>query len=622
MLTRLYLFFTLLGVLATSTYSQYSPDETSRAISSMSEEEQIEYVNSNFYSIYSANFSNSLKLTKNVVELSNRLKLPAKEALAQKNRGIILYLTGDYEQAIKAYLRSYDLYDSLNDKSGLAQLSNEMANYYKQQEDFDRAIEFWEQAEKLASEAGDLRTLGTSYGMQATFYWTRKDYEKSDLLYTKCHSIRIQQNDSVGLGYTFLNLADMERRKGNLDQALEYFNQSTRIRIAIQDKQGVLENYKSIADFHFQNKSYDQAIQFYRKSIKESKTFGYPDLVRITLDSLSSLYAEIGDYKRSLFLKIDAENLEDSLFNLERSRVISELETKYETEKKEQQIVIQNAEIAEQEAEIQRNQILILTSIGLILLVIWVAKIQKSKLKKEQLLKLQAAEIQRRQAEINAAISSQEKERSRYARDLHDGFGQMISILNLNLKSLKKGSKPDDRLEVFESSSKVIDEMYTELKNICFDLMPQTLIKHGLESALTEFVDRVNQAGKVYLELNTFGLEARLLEIQEISLYRISQEWINNILKYSDADRVTLQITKDANEITLLIEDNGSGFDKSLLTSGKGNGWKNLNTRSNLIQGELELETQNGIKGTSLIINAPTEITPTKESNENTVKMV
>ena len=190
------------------------------------------------------------------------------------------------------------------------------------------------------------------------------------------------------------------------------------------------------------------------------------------------------------------------------------------------------------------------------------------------------------------------------------------------MKSLKKGSKPDDRLEVFESSSKVIDEMYTELKNICFDLMPQTLIKHGLESALTEFVDRVNQAGKVYLELNTFGLKARLLEIQEISFYRISQEWINNILKYSDADRVTLQITKDANEITLLIEDNGSGFDKSLLTSGKGNGWKNLNTRSNLIQGELELETQNGIKGTSLIINAPTEITSVKDTSENTVKMV
>ena len=79
-------------------------------------------------------------------------------------------------------------------------------------------------------------------------------------------------------------------------------------------------------------------------------------------------------------------------------------------------------------------------------------------------------------------------------------------------------------------------------------------------------------------------------------------------MKYSDANKVTLQITKDEGEITLLIEDNGKGFDKNLLASGKGNGWKNLNTRTNLIQGELELETQLGKKGNVLIVNAPSKI--------------
>lgn len=209
---------------------------------------------------------------------------------------------------------------------------------------------------------------------------------------------------------------------------------------------------------------------------------------------------------------------------------------------------------------------------------------------------------------MRTIVNSQENERNRFARDLHDGIGQMISILNMNLKSLKENAKPNERQRVFEASSGIIDDMYGELKNICFDLMPQTLIKNGLESALKEFTDRVNDSGRLFVELNVFGLTGRLHELQEISLYRISQEWVNNILKYSDAEKIMLQITQDEEEITLMIEDDGSGFDKDLLINSKGNGWKNLNTRTNLIKGQLELETQPDKKGSVLIMNAPSTL--------------
>ena len=85
---------------------------------------------------------------------------------------------------------------------------------------------------------------------------------------------------------------------------------------------------------------------------------------------------------------------------------------------------------------------------------------------------------------------------------------------------------------------------------------------------------------------------------------------MNNIIKYSDADQIAIQITKDEDEITLLIEDNGVGFDKKVLLEGKGNGWKNMTSRSNLIHGELELDTTPDLKGTSLILNA--QLAPTE----------
>jgi signal transduction histidine kinase len=86
------------------------------------------------------------------------------------------------------------------------------------------------------------------------------------------------------------------------------------------------------------------------------------------------------------------------------------------------------------------------------------------------------------------------------------------------------------------------------------------------------------------------------------------QEWVNNILKYSDATQVTIQITKDQREITLTIEDNGMGFELSKLTEGKGNGWKNIRSRANLIKGDLEIDSTPGKRGNMLILNIPVDI--------------
>ncbi|MFY0650442.1 MAG: hypothetical protein JXQ96_00345 [Cyclobacteriaceae bacterium] len=210
---------------------------------------------------------------------------------------------------------------------------------------------------------------------------------------------------------------------------------------------------------------------------------------------------------------------------------------------------------------------------------------------------------------MKAIVKGQEDERNRFAKDLHDGFGQMISSLMLNLRGLEI-SKPsaEKRSNIFEQSSSILSDMYVELKNICFNLMPQTLIAAGVGQALKEFAARINQSGGIIIDVSLFDMDDRLNEVQEISIYRISQEWINNIIKYADATKIDLQITKDDEEMTLLIEDNGRGFDKSKLENGKGNGWKNIHSRANLIKGEIDLDTTEGMKGTTFILNAPVQV--------------
>src|SRR5690606_32862325 len=102
-----------------------------------------------------------------------------------------------------------------------------------------------------------------------------------------------------------------------------------------------------------------------------------------------------------------------------------------------------------------------------------------------------------------------------------------------------------------------------------------------------------------------FEFPERLTELMEISLYRIIQEWTNNILKYSNATKVEIQLTGHEDELIVLIEDNGRGFDLRDLADGSGNGWKNICSRINLIKGVVDIDSSPTRMGTTLTLTVP-----------------
>jgi signal transduction histidine kinase len=593
-----------------------------------------------------SNFNEAAKIAKKTFSLSIEIDWQKGIATSGRNFGIALNLLGKYDSAELVLDQAIKSSQQIGDSSNIGYCYMTLGNIQYDQTNYDAALNFYFKSLET------YKPLENYVGVSSALIWigiiyqyAKSDYSAAIETYQEAIRYADLGNSSLNKSYIFSNLATIYYNQSEYDSALNYYRQSNQIKKQFNDQRGIGNDYNNIGNVWYELKKYDSALINYEKSLNIRREMNDQTGIASALINMGKVYTdlelipeayqrllegynvakEVGYkeawqqaslllsmhfekqrlYKNALEYHKEYKSISDSIFNSESDRTIAELQTEYETEKKEQQIAIQNAELAEKEAQIQTNRILLIASLVLIIFIISLALLQRSRLRKKQLLKLQKAQIEAREAEINAAISSQEKERSRYARDLHDGFGQMISILNMNLQNLKKDAKPNERQKVFDESSRVIDDMYEELKNICFDLMPQTLIKHGLESALREFSERINVAGKVFVELNVFGLDERIEEVQEISLYRISQEWINNILKYSDATKLTLQLTRDKDEITLLIEDNGSGFDKNQLLLSKGNGWKNLNTRTNLIHGSLEVETEPGKKGSVLIVNAP-----------------
>lgn len=546
----------------------------------------------------------------------------ARVAAIYNKIGITYQKLGKLDSAISYQFKCLDIYEKLNSEMGIAHSYNNIAIILNNQEVYDESLVYHKKALELRKKINHVSGIAASYVNIGNIYHGSKQYDSSIFYFQKGLPLLIDLNAKEYLGSTYNNLATSYLEKNRIDSAKKYLEKSITIRKEINDVSGLVSNLNNIGSIYLQEKDFFKAKNALTEALSIADSLAMNSRLMEIHKSLMLTYDQMGDYKKAYNHSSLYQQFSDSVKNENSLEVLSSLKTKYETAQKEQQIDLQKAQLSEQEAQLERNKVLLVAFIFSIALLVILGLLQKSRLKKKQQLKLQETKLQAQKAEINATISSQEKERARYARDLHDGFGQMISILNMNLKNLKDGAKPDERQRVFEASSQVINDMYGELKSICFDLMPQSLIKNGLESALAEFIDRINQTGKISIELNVFGLEKRLSEIQEISLYRICQEWINNILKYSNATKVTLQITKDENEITLLIEDNGSGFDKRLLTSGNGNGWKNLNTRTNIIAGELELETNPGANGNTLIVNSPVAVSSTEAVKENTMETV
>jgi len=514
-----------------------------------------------------------------------------------KQQGLTHYCLGNFDESLSYYQKAIELSINISNVSEEISILNLIGTLHKKQDRMPKALEYFERGLQRAEDEGDSLSMGNSLNNIGLVHLQTDNIEKSLDYFLKSTIIKELVRDTLGLSYNYDNLGQVHATLSQYDKAINYFDLAAKYKRIVGDQVGYAIVQNNIGEMLLAIDRPQDAEPYFIIALDVATEVNYSDFRQHVLNMLSKTFEKKGQNEKAFQYYKAHVVLKDSLFSVRKSQQIAELEAKYETEKNKRKI-------ESQQASLDQNQLLLAGSSVAILLLIFIGILGKNRLKWKTQKLLEEEKRKTREAEMNAIISSQEKERSRFARDLHDGFGQLISTLNLNLKNLKNPKDQNERELVFDASVEVLEVMYQELKNICFDLMPQTLIKHGLGPAIIEFSNRINLTGQKHMDVNIFGLEKRLSELQEISLYRITQEWVNNVIKYSDADLITIQITKDTKEVTLLIEDNGIGFDKTILQESKGNGWKNMTSRSNLIHGELELDTSPNMKGSSLILNA------------------
>jgi signal transduction histidine kinase len=273
----------------------------------------------------------------------------------------------------------------------------------------------------------------------------------------------------------------------------------------------------------------------------------------------------------------------------------------FESENKEKKITL-----LEQEKELQQlrlkqkndfNYVLIVSATTLLIISLLSYRNYRQKQKLQQL-RINELEAEKQLTATEAVLKGEEQERTRLAKDLHDGLGGLLSGVKFSLSNMKDNLIiTPDNMAVFERSLDMIDASIRELRRVAHNMMPEMLTKFGLDEALKEYCNILNGTGLLKVKYQSLGMAARLDKSLEIIVYRIIQELLNNILKHASASEAFVQLIRETNRLNVVVEDNGKGFDTAILEKNKGAGWMNICSRVDYLKGQLDIHSEAG-KGT------------------------
>lgn len=345
-------------------------------------------------------------------------------------------------------------------------------------------------------------------------------------------------------------------------------------------------SYEHLAEKYLAVKNFEKAIFYSDKALKYGVLYNNKSWLgtiyqnRADILKAQSKYKQANEYLQMSLLMRDSVQQED--YNIKMSYAAN----KYESEKKQNMI---NSLAKDKKIDAIAIQRLTLSLITLALLALLSAiYFLYKKNKKEKLLKEQFAQ---------QLLHTQEEERQRIAKDLHDSVGQNILFIKNQLQN------PNHNKESLVSS---IDTALDEVRNISKDLYPNQLEKYGLASAVEALSQQINESTGIFVSSDMQGIDDALNKNVQINFYRIIQEFVNNTLKHAQATSIRITTEQTANEIILTVQDNGKGFDKESLQkkAHKSFGMLNMEERIKMLKGKVNIESEIG-KGTKSTFTIP-----------------
>ncbi len=538
--------------------------------------------------------------------------LEENQAIIYNDLGNVYKYQGDYSKSFEYYLKSTAIRERLGLESSLAGSYMNIGNFLNQQGNFKRAREYYEKSIAMCISIGDSIRLGRALMNSGINEISLKDYSKAEELLTNSETVSLK-TDRRRLPILHLNFGHLYQQQLDFERALFEFNQAKKMYEDFSDLYGKCNAEINAGWAYFSLMRYPEALINANSSISWSRSVNAKELEIRSLRLAADAMEKIGLFEKSIEVFRKYHHLHDSLYNVEKTKVIESLRIKYETEKREKELAISDSELLRTNSILElsnvRNQNLQVSLLLVILLssiIIFFYQQRQRAIrqlrKKEKAIFYQRVDDLLQEQEIkslSASLETQERERKRIAEDLHDRLGSMLSSVKLHYDAASSSSDP----EKMKKAANILDDTIRETRKIAYDLNSAVLSNFGLIPALQDLKETLESSRKIRVILNVFNVNNRLSSELEVNLYRLVQEAISNALKHSNASIITIQFTKhEDNQLTLIIEDNGDGFE--VVHMKKGMGIQNMKARVNKFAGNIVFDSRGG-HGTTVIVDIP-----------------
>jgi signal transduction histidine kinase len=507
--------------------------------------------------------------------------------------GTTFYYKSEYAKAIETHLKAEKLSDENEIEEGKARVYNNIGIAYIKLKNWRKAEEYMDKSLKICRQFNIIRGISYTLGNLGIIYKNLNKPDKAIAAYLESNKICEKLNDKRAVARNYENIGALYEFKKDFNKALQYYLNSLKMSESMEDKSTMASALHNIGNIYSKQGKFLSSGKNFQKSLAIAMSLKNKDVIRDNYLGLSIMYEGKGDINRALMNRKFYENWKDSIVNESHLRAVSQLEIKYQTEKKEKDILALSAVKLKNEAVLEKQQSRIknlsFSLLGLTLLFGLASVLFK-----------QYTSNKKQIALISAIADTQIEERKRIAQDLHDGVGGSLALAKNKLESLLASEK--EKSKKITAFLETLTQTSNQIRQISHNMMPGELVKFGLVSAVQTTLEQLDD-NNLKAHLYTHGLDKRIDQTKEIHTFRIIQEIVQNVLKHAKASTLNIHLNKYAKKLSLLIEDDGVGFAYNV-SSTEGIGIKNIKNRVHYLNGKLKIDSNKG-KGTTFNIEIP-----------------
>lgn len=533
-------------------------------------------------------------------------KFHTRQGMIELQKANVFDGLGMYDSVVYYSLRALDI-----DRKYYTHLGNmvyrSLGVTFEKLRNYKQALAYLDSAEQGAIKDGDSSLLAAVLSDKGTVsYYEEKSTELSQSVYYTTQALAIAKathSNNAAIN-ALSNLAGyaMNATPPDYEKALYYLEQADSLKGADIFGQIYIWTNKGVCYSHFKN--FGQAFYFLNKAERLAAKANSKYLLATVYHAMVSSYKNRGDYKNALHYAELYQDLQDSLKGTEVSQKVNQIQFRFETIEKDNQLTKKELQIAQQQIIIHKKDTFAWALIsGVTAITLFIGLYYRYRIKIERQAERQAIEI----AAWQASLEGEEKERKRLAKELHDNIAGNLSTVRMwfgNIRAnLDTGIAGQEK--EYGDALQMLENILNEVRNTAHHLMPELILRFGLAEAIGIFCNNIRYATGITIKYQYLGYVGNMSNSMQLLIFRTVQELVQNVLKHAEASYILVQLSQYDAILSLTIEDNGKGIDKERAGNSSGMGLSDISNNVEKLGGSFSISSEKG-NGTTVEIEINT----------------